>query len=76
MSTVSIASAPARPGRLHFGALWLAVPGLLFLAVFFLWPVAQLLGLSVVDPESGALSAGSYQRIAATDVYLLSLIHI
>ncbi|QEL22345.1 ABC transporter permease subunit [Bosea sp. F3-2] len=70
MSAVSISSAPARAGRLRLSALWLAVPGLLFLAVFFVWPVAQLLGLSIVDPESGAFSAGAYQRIAATDVYL------
>ena len=70
MSAVSISSAPARMGRLRLGALWLAVPGILFLAVFFVWPVAQLLGLSAVDPESGALSTGAYQRIAATDVYL------
>lgn len=70
MSAVPLSSAPARQSKLRFGALWLAVPGLLFLAVFFLYPVAQLLGLSVVDPESKAFSAGAYQRIAATDVYL------
>ncbi|WID98952.1 ABC transporter permease subunit [Bosea vestrisii] len=70
MSAVTLSSAPARPRKLRFGALWLAVPGLLFLAVFFVYPVAQLLGLSIVDPESGAFSAGAYQRIAATDVYL------
>ncbi|MGO4670010.1 ABC transporter permease subunit [Bosea sp. 2RAB26] len=70
MSAVTLSSAPARPARLRLSALWLAVPGLLFLAVFFVYPVAQLLGLSIVDPESGAFSAGAYQRIAATDVYL------
>ncbi|CAN7683577.1 ABC transporter permease subunit [Bosea sp. LjRoot237] len=70
MSAVTLSSAPARPSKLRFGPLWLAVPGLLFLAVFFVYPVAQLLGLSVVDSESGAFSAGAYQRIAATDVYL------
>ncbi len=70
MSAVSVTSAPARAGRLRLNALWLAVPGVLFLAVFFVWPVAQLLGLSVVDPDNGAFSASSYQRIAATDVYL------
>ncbi|RXT56032.1 ABC transporter permease [Bosea sp. Tri-44] len=69
MSAVSLSSAPVRL-KLRFGALWLAVPGLLFLAVFFVYPVAQLLGLSIVDPESGAFSAGAYQRIVATDVYL------
>lgn len=60
----------ARAGALRFGALWLAVPGLLFLAVFFVWPVAQLLGLSLFDPESGKPSIATYQRIVATDVYL------
>ncbi|MGX1787157.1 ABC transporter permease subunit [Bosea sp. NPDC055332] len=70
MSAVPLSGAPARSARLRFGALWLAVPGLLFLAVFFVYPVAQLLGLSVVDPESKAFSTGAYERIAATDVYL------
>lgn len=70
MSAATLSSAPVRPRKLRFGPLWLAVPGLLFLAVFFVYPVAQLLGLSIVDPESGAFSAGAYQRIAATDVYL------
>ncbi|MCU4178227.1 ABC transporter permease subunit [Bosea sp. BH3] len=67
--TATPAAGASRP-RLRFGALWLAVPGLLFLAVFFAWPVAQLLGLSVVDNETGAFSVGTYQRIAATDVYV------
>lgn len=42
MSAVSIGRAPTRTGRLRPSALWLAVPGLVFLAVFFVWPVAQL----------------------------------
>ncbi|SDG93096.1 ABC transporter permease subunit [Bosea robiniae] len=70
MSAVAARAAPARRSGFRFGPLWLAVPGLLFLAVFFAWPVAQLLGLSVVDPENGGLSTESYRRIAATDVYL------
>lgn len=71
MSTVATSGEErATASTFRFGALWLAAPGLLFLAVFFVYPVAQLLGLSVVDPESGAFSAGAYQRIAATDVYL------
>jgi putative spermidine/putrescine transport system permease protein len=57
-------------GALRLSALWLAVPGLLFLAVFFVWPVAQLLGLSLFDPDSGKPSLATYERIAATDVYL------
>lgn len=71
MSAVATSSAaPARAGGFRLSALWLAVPGLLFLAVFFAWPVAQLLGLSLVDPDSGKLSISTYERIAATDVYL------
>ncbi|SEG26125.1 ABC transporter permease subunit [Bosea lathyri] len=54
----------------RLSALWLAAPGLIFLAVFFVYPVAQLLGLSIVDPAKGDLSIATYQRIAATDVYL------
>ncbi len=70
MSVVA-ASSQAREARgFRFGALWLAVPGLLFLAVFFVWPVAQLLGLSLFDPDSGKPSIATYERIAATDVYL------
>lgn len=70
MSAVA-ASADTRGTRaFRFGALWLAVPGLLFLAVFFVWPVAQLLGLSLFDPDSGKPSIATYERIAATDVYL------
>lgn len=49
-------------------ALWLAVPGIAFLAVFFLWPVAQLLSLSLWTDDG--FSTATYQRIAATDVYL------
>ncbi|PZU84858.1 MAG: ABC transporter permease [Chelatococcus sp.] len=68
---VVAASSQAREARaFRFGALWLAVPGLLFLAVFFVWPVAQLLGLSLFDPDSGKPSIATYERIVATDVYL------
>lgn len=70
MSAVSLGTTPSTVRRLRFGALWLAVPGLLFLAVFFALPVAQLLGLSVFDPKGGGLSAEAYRRIGATDVYL------
>lgn len=70
MSAVAAPSQARKTRALRLGALWLAVPGLLFLAVFFVWPVAQLLGLSLFDPESGKPSIATYQRIAATDVYL------
>lgn len=70
MSTVAAPSEARETSAFRFGALWLAVPGLLFLAVFFVWPVAQLLGLSLFDPDSGKPSLATYERIAATDVYL------
>lgn len=50
--------------------LWLAVPGFVFLAVFFAYPVAQLLSLSISPPEGGGFSLAAFQRIANTDVYL------
>jgi putative spermidine/putrescine transport system permease protein len=50
--------------------LWLAVPGLAFLAVFFVYPVGSLLLLSVTDNETGAWSLSSYSRILASDVYV------
>ena len=70
MSAVAAPSKAREARAFRFGALWLAVPGLLFLAVFFVWPVAQLLSLSLFDPDSGKPSIATYERIAATEVYL------
>ncbi len=70
MSAVAASSQLREARAFRLGALWLAVPGLLFLAVFFVWPVAQLMGLSLFEPNSGKASIATYQRIAATDVYL------
>lgn len=55
--------------RLRFGPLWLAVPGIAFLAVFFLYPVLRLLGLSIQDAETGAWTGEHYARIVDTSVY-------
>jgi ABC-type spermidine/putrescine transport system permease subunit I len=70
MSAVAALSQARETRAFRLGALWLAVPGLVFLAVFFVWPVAQLLGLSLFDPDSGKPSIATYERITATDVYL------
>lgn len=51
-------------------AMWLAVPGLAFLSVFFLYPVGSLLLLSISDAETGAWSVKSFARIFASDVYI------
>ena len=46
------------------------MPGLAFLAVFLLVPVARLLGLSVQDADTGALTVHNYQRLVEASVYL------
>ncbi|MFC5308716.1 ABC transporter permease subunit [Azospirillum picis] len=60
--------------RLRFGPLWLAAPGLAFLAVFFLYPVLRLLGLSVQDLDAGTWTTEHYTRIADTGVYFRVLL--
>ncbi len=56
--------------RLRFGPLWLAAPGIAFLAVFFLYPVLRLLGLSIQDADTGAWTGEHYARIVDTGVYV------
>lgn len=70
MTAITAPAVPLRQRLLRPNALWLAAPGIAFLAVFFLYPVLRLLALSVQDPASGALSVATYARIANTDVYL------
>ena len=50
--------------------LWLAIPGIFFLLVFFVYPVCSLLLLSLTDPDTGQWAVKSYTRILKTDVYL------
>ncbi|MGF6174750.1 ABC transporter permease subunit [Ensifer sp. 4252] len=64
----------ARPNRFRFGPLWLAVPGIAFLLIFFLVPVARLMGLSLEDADTGAMTASHYARIFETDVYFRVLL--
>lgn len=56
--------------RVFVNPLWLAIPGILFLLVFFVYPVCSLLLLSVTDPDTGQWVVKSYARILNTDVYL------
>ncbi len=56
-------------GLLRPSASWLVTPALLLLAVFFLWPVAELLALSLFDSR-GSLSAANYERIVNTPLYV------
>lgn len=51
-------------------AYWLALPGLLFLGVFFVFPVLQLLAVSVQDPVTLGFSLAGYRRLFTATVYL------
>ncbi|MGH6760793.1 MAG: ABC transporter permease subunit [Phyllobacterium sp.] len=64
----------SRISRFRFGPLWLALPGLAFLIIFFLVPVARLMGLSIEDADTGAMTAAHYTRIFDTDVYFRVLL--
>ena len=70
---MSVASASALPGAARPQSRWLAAwplyPLIVFLVVFLIYPVVQLLWLSFTDP-SGHLSLVNYTRIATTPVYL------
>jgi putative spermidine/putrescine transport system permease protein len=72
--TVAAASEPglaaAPPRRRWLRRIpWVILPLLVFLAVFFLWPVVQLLTLSGLDPR-GAASLVHYTRLFGSPVYL------
>lgn len=70
---MSLAAAILRPSltrRTAFGPLWLAVPGLAFLLVFFVLPVASLLVLSIENADTGQFTAAHYLRMASASVYL------
>lgn len=56
-------------GLRHPSASWLVTPALLLLAVFFLWPVAELLALSLFDGK-GSLGTANYERIVNTPLYV------
>jgi putative spermidine/putrescine transport system permease protein len=59
----------ARPRRRRGRGLWPLLPLCLFLVVLFLYPVAQLLAVSVVDAK-GTLTLANYARLFASPVYL------
>lgn len=62
-----LASAPLK-WQMPRGAILLA-PLVIFLAVFFIWPVAQLLALSIGDGSGGATLA-EYGRLFHSPIYL------
>lgn len=56
--------------RRGFSPLWLLLPGVAFLGVLMVFPVLQLLSVSVRDPASGAWSFAAYAKIFASATYL------
>lgn len=64
-------AAPARAGRRWrvSNTVWLVAPGVLFLAVFFLFPTLQMMSVSLFDRSSGALSIGAYSKFVSSTVY-------
>lgn len=50
------------------GPLWLALPGVLFLLLFLIWPSLRIFSLSLFD-RSGHFSLAAFARFAGTGVY-------
>lgn len=69
MIAMAAPAGAARRRRLHFGPIWLAVPALVFLAVFFLFPMLRLLLLSFQESGGTSLTLDHYQHLANTSVY-------
>lgn len=64
---------PARTRRVSLSAIWLVVPGVLFLAAFLLYPSFQLLIVSLQDPRSGAWTLSAFNKVFAGGVYTRTL---
>jgi ABC-type spermidine/putrescine transport system permease subunit II len=66
---MSISYANSRPRAVRLGPIWLAVPAIALLAVFFLFPMARLFVLGIQDGATGSLTTEHYQRLLTTPVY-------
>ncbi|KJC56066.1 ABC transporter permease [Bradyrhizobium sp. LTSPM299] len=62
-----------RRRKLKLDSLWLALPGLGFLALFLILPTVQMLSLSFLDKVTGALSLSAFARIWNGGPYLAVL---
>ncbi|HEY0290172.1 MAG TPA: ABC transporter permease subunit [Pseudomonas sp.] len=54
-------------------ALWLAVPGVLFLVAFLLYPSFQILVVSLKDPGTGAWTLAAFSKVFAGGAYTRTL---
>ncbi|WP_202988069.1 ABC transporter permease subunit [Pseudomonas typographi] len=64
---------PARKPQVTWSALWLVVPGVLFLVAFLLYPSFQLLLVSLKDPRTGAWTLTAFSKVFAGGVYTRTL---
>jgi putative spermidine/putrescine transport system permease protein len=68
--------APSAAGarrKLRLDPLWLALPGVVFLALFLIGPTAQILSLSLFDKITGALTFAAFSKIINGGPYLAVL---
>ena len=49
--------------RIKLDPLWLALPGLGFLAIFLIVPTAQMLSVGFLDKATGAFTVSAFLRI-------------
>jgi putative spermidine/putrescine transport system permease protein len=68
-ATVSL---PSRR-KLGLDPLWLALPGVAFLVLFLIGPTAQILSLSLIDRNTGAVTLAAFVRIINGGPYLAVL---
>lgn len=66
-------AATAPRARWRLGAGWLALPGVVFLLAFLLYPSAELLLTSLKHPQTGAWSLAAFAKVFAGGVYTRSL---
>ena len=69
IASFEVAERPARR-RIKLDPLWLALPGLGFLAIFLIFPTAQMLSVGFLDKGTGALSVSAFLRIWNGGPYL------
>jgi putative spermidine/putrescine transport system permease protein len=65
-------TAALAPWRIRFrrpGALWMTLPGLVYLLAFLLLPCLRLLSLSVEDADTGAYTLSAYRHAFGVSVY-------
>lgn len=67
VAQADLAVEQSRP-RLNWTPYILVLPTLLFLGVFFIYPMVQAAWLAVTDPQSGALTWGHFKRMSG-DLY-------